>query len=127
LWGGLQLLPHLVALAEHTDPGTETVATDALFCKAAHYLQRDITNAGPLILAIPLLERAHAACARVQGEDHPDTLGTCNLLAVAYQSAGDLARAIPLLERTLADCVRALGDDHPLTQTVRINLRAAAG
>jgi Tetratricopeptide repeat len=122
-WSGLllevTLIPHLEALAEHTDPSTETAATEALFCRAAQILQRDTSLAQanpPSTQSILLLERTLAACARVQGDDHPDTLGTRTLLALAYQSAGDLARAIPLLERTIADCAQVIGDDHSLTR-----------
>jgi hypothetical protein len=62
---------------------------------------------------------------RVLGADHPDTLGSRNNLAYAYQAAGDLGRAIPLYEQTLADSVRVLGADHPQTKIVRGNLAAA--
>ena len=58
------------------------------------------------------------------GADHPDTLGSRNNLAGAYQSAGDLGRAIPLYEQTLAGSVRVLGADHPQTKIVRGNLAA---
>ena len=59
------------------------------------------------------------------GADHPDTLGSRNNLADAYQAAGDLGRAIPLYEQTLADRQRVLGADHPDTLGSRNNLAYA--
>jgi hypothetical protein len=59
------------------------------------------------------------------GADHPDTLGSRNNLAGAYQSAGDLEQAIPLYEHTLAGCERVLSPGHPLTAAVRTNLERA--
>ena len=57
--------------------------------------------------------------------NHPDTLGSRNNRAAAYERAGDLGRAIPLFEQALADFVRVLGEDHPQTKIVRDNLAAA--
>jgi Tetratricopeptide repeat len=72
------------------------------------------------------LERAPVDYVRVLGADHPDTLGSRNNLAYAWQAAGDLGRAIPLYEQTLADSVRVLGaDHHPRTLGSRNNLAYA--
>ncbi len=59
------------------------------------------------------------------GLDHPDTLGSRNNLAGAYQSAGQLDQAIPLFQATLTDSERVLGPNHPTTRLVRNNLRRA--
>src|ERR1051326_6239053 len=59
------------------------------------------------------------------GPDHPNTLGSRNNLAVAYESAGALGKAIPLYQATLADCERVLGPDHPNTLGSRNNLAYA--
>jgi tetratricopeptide (TPR) repeat protein len=115
------LLPHLEALAEHTTAGTDSAITAALLDKAAAFL----AGQGALARAIPLFERSLQACIRVLGDDHPDTLGSRNNLAYAYESAGDLGRAIPLYEATLQACTRVLGDDHPTTLTSRNNLAYA--
>ena len=64
------------------------------------------------------------ACGSL-GADHPQTLGSRNNLAGAYQAAGDLGRAIPLYEQALADRQRVLGADHPDTLTSRNNLAYA--
>ncbi|HEX8344626.1 MAG TPA: toll/interleukin-1 receptor domain-containing protein [Actinoplanes sp.] len=62
---------------------------------------------------------------RVLGDDHPDTLGSRNNLANAYQDAGRTDEAIALHTRTLTDMERILGDDHPDTLTSRNNLANA--
>jgi hypothetical protein len=61
---------------------------------------------------------------RVLGADHPDTLGTRNNLANAYQDAGRTAEAIALHERNLVDSERVLGT-HPDTLSTRGNLALA--
>ena len=58
------------------------------------------------------------------GADHPNTLGSGNNLAMAYQDAGRTAEAIPLTEQTLTDTERVLGADHPNTKVSRENLAA---
>ena len=50
--------------------------------------------------ALPLFERALRDRERVQGPDHPDTLGAPGNLASAYHSAGRMASALPLYERS---------------------------
>jgi tetratricopeptide (TPR) repeat protein len=62
---------------------------------------------------------------RILGDTHPDTMGSRNELAVAYQAAGRLQEAIPLFERALTDAERILGGTHPDTMTIRNNLAAA--
>ncbi|MFI6986563.1 tetratricopeptide repeat protein [Embleya sp. NPDC050154] len=62
---------------------------------------------------------------RVLGVDYPNTLGSRNNLAGAYESAGDLGRAIPLHERILEVAERVLGAGHPLIAVVRANLEWA--
>ena len=61
----------------------------------------------------------------ILGPNHPDTLGSRNNLAYAYQDAGRLDDAIPLLEQTLEDRTRILGTNHPSTLTSRNNLASA--
>src|SRR5262249_21966015 len=65
--------------------------------------------------AILQLERAVALRRQVLGPDHPETLGSMNHLAGAYQAAGRLADALPLLEQTLERFKATLGPDHPET------------
>ena len=62
---------------------------------------------------------------RLLGSDHPDTLGSRNNLAAAYQAAGRVDEAISLFEQILAARERLLGPDHPDTLGSRNNLAAA--
>jgi len=56
------------------------------------------------------------------GPDHPDTLESCNSVALAYLAAGRMAEAIALLETTLKLRKTKLGPDHPDTLASRNNL-----
>jgi len=121
-WPGWRmLLPHIDALARHAPPDTDTDTTASLLNQAGLFLD----GQGQPGRAAGFLHRALADSVRVLGADHPQTLGSRNNLAGAYESAGDLGRAIPLYEQALADYVRVLGVDHPQTKTVRDNLAAA--
>ncbi|MFE0458299.1 tetratricopeptide repeat protein [Kitasatospora sp. NPDC058965] len=115
------LLPHIDALACHTDPATDTDTTAAVLNVAGRFLDEQGQNTR----ALEHLQRAVAGAVRVLGEDHLATLTARNNLAGAHESVGDLARAIPLYEQTLADMVRMLGEDHPATLTTRNNLASA--
>ncbi|MFG2236454.1 tetratricopeptide repeat protein [Streptomyces sp. NPDC048723] len=115
------LLPHIDALADHTNAATDTDVTVYILNTAGQFL----TNQGLLTRGIKHFQRALTACERILGEDHPDTLGLRNNVACAYLKAGDPARAIPLLEQTLADRSRVLGEDHPDNQGLRSNLALA--
>ncbi|GAA2637016.1 tetratricopeptide repeat-containing protein [Actinomadura fulvescens] len=115
------LLPHIDALADHTDPANDSVITGQLLDRTATFLQ----NQGAITRAIAYFERALTTKERLHGPDHPNTLASRNNLAYAYELAGDLAQAIPLHETTLTACQRVLGADHPSTLTSRNNLAAA--
>jgi hypothetical protein len=75
--------------------------------------------------ATPILERTLADTERVLGADHPDTLGSRNNLAYAYESAGRTGEAIPLHEQTPADSEWVLDAGHPHTLGSRNNLEHA--
>ncbi|CAO5258619.1 tetratricopeptide repeat protein [Frankia sp. AgKG'84/4] len=75
--------------------------------------------------ALPYHHRAFTIAAQDLGPDHPNTLGSRNNLAGAYQSAGRLDQAITLYEQTLTDRQRILGPDHPTTAIIRGNVEAA--
>jgi tetratricopeptide (TPR) repeat protein len=60
-----------------------------------------------------------------QGADHPDTLGTLNNLASAYQDAGKLREAIALFEQVRDAVVKKLGADHPNSLGTLNNLAGA--
>ena len=58
------------------------------------------------------------------GEDHPDTLGSANNLAIDLRNLGEHQAARDLDEDTLARCRRVLGEDHPDTLGSANNLAA---
>ncbi|WP_076971006.1 FxSxx-COOH system tetratricopeptide repeat protein [Streptomyces sparsogenes] len=115
------LLPHIDAYLTHTHPETDTAETDWILYSASRFLR----GQGRLSQATQYAHRSAATSARINGEDHPDTLASRNNLASAYASAGDLGRAIPLYKQTLNDSIRVLGEDHPDTLASGNNLAGA--
>jgi tetratricopeptide (TPR) repeat protein len=115
------LLPHINALTDHTHPGDDTEATDAILVSASVFLQ----DQGQFPQAVNYAHRSLITSTGLNGEDHPETLTSRSNLASAYHSAGDLERAIPLHEQTLTDRERVLGNDHPHTLASRNNLANA--
>jgi tetratricopeptide (TPR) repeat protein len=65
--------------------------------------------------AEPLLHRVLAACERILGPEHPDTLGSVFNLANLLSDKGDLKGAEPLYRRALAAREHTLGPEHPDT------------
>jgi CHAT domain-containing protein/tetratricopeptide (TPR) repeat protein len=59
---------------------------------------------------------------RVLGEDHPETLISCNNLAFNLDAQGKYTEAQPLLEEALSSRRRVLGEEHPSTAISCINL-----
>jgi len=59
------------------------------------------------------LEQALEIRQRVLGEEHPDTLGSMNDVAVLYQDQGRYADAETLFKRSLKIREKALGPEHP--------------
>lgn len=112
------LLPHVLALAEHIEPGQDTPGTAAILSAASGYLQGD----GLFEQAITCAQRAADAYRQLHGPDDPDTLTARSFLASAYRAAGDLATATPLHEQNAADSERVHGADHPETLVARANL-----
>lgn len=115
------VLPHALALLDHTDPGSDTRP----HCFLADRLGLYVRNQGDLSLAFTLVTRAAESLERICGSDHPNTLTARNNLAGAYQHMGDLERAIPLYEATLADRERVLGRDDTDTLNSRNNLASS--
>ena len=60
-------------------------------------------------------------CERVQGPEHPDTLGSLNNLALLYANQGKYELAELLYQRALTTRKRVLGPEHPDTIRVRNN------
>jgi tetratricopeptide (TPR) repeat protein len=113
-----ELIPHVLALAEHVGPGQDTPVTASILMAASGYLQGD----GHFGQAIATAQRAVDAYQQIQGPDALETLKARSYLASAYRAAGNLAAAGPLHERNLADSVRVLGEDHQETLVARANL-----
>ncbi len=67
-------------------------------------------------------EQILAVREQLLGNDHPDTQGSRNNLAMAYLEAGQVAKAIMLNEQVLADREQLLGAEHPDTVASRNNL-----
>ena len=88
-------------------------------------LERNPRAAGGTDNAITLHEQTLAARERELGPDHPNTLQSCNNLALAYQDAGRTDEAITLYEQNLANYERLQGPDHPNTLNSRNNLATA--
>ena len=126
---GLELVGHAIDLtgraAAAADRGALTAAEFEAHAGLAQWAVRHLRATADLSRAIELGTSSLAACERILGSDHPNTLGSRNNLAYAYQAAGDLTRAIDLYEQTLADCERILGPDHPDTLSSRNNLALA--
>jgi hypothetical protein len=59
---------------------------------------------------------------KILGEDHPDTLGTMNNLAITYHNRGEFAEAARLQGEVLEKRKKILGEDHPDTLTTMHNL-----
>ncbi|NRQ34560.1 tetratricopeptide repeat protein [Nonomuraea sp. NN258] len=115
------LLPHISALADHTDTGTDTPVSAYLLNETGLFLE----DQGAVTRAIDYFQRANIAYERLLGVDHPNTMTSRGNLATAYQTTGDLGRAIPLFEATLADCERVLAVVHPHTLSSRYDLAYA--
>jgi len=113
-----ELLPHVLALADHIGPGEETPGIAGILRAASGFMQGD----GHFDQAIASAHRAVGAYQRMLGNDAPDTLKTRSFLASAYRAAGDLASAAVLHQQNLTDCERVLGTDHPDTLVARANL-----
>jgi serine/threonine protein kinase/tetratricopeptide (TPR) repeat protein len=83
-------------------------------------MQATLYNAiGETFSALGLSHESSAAFARavdirrhLLGQDHPETLESCQNLAMSYQDGGRLDRAIPILKDTLSRRGASLGDDH---------------
>ncbi len=72
-------------------------------------------NIGEPKLAIDFLKRSEALRRQHLGAEHPDTLSSASILAMAYCDLGKLDLALPLFEETLNLRKVKLGPDHPDT------------
>ena len=119
---GAHLVAQVEALREFDATDVDEAELVVRQVRARSWAVRQLRAAADLVRAIDLGVRTLTDSERVLGPDHPDTLGSRNNLAGAYQAVGRLEQAIPLYEQTLTDTERVLGPDHPITRTVRDNL-----
>jgi tetratricopeptide (TPR) repeat protein len=126
---GVEIVGQAIGLWENAVSATErdALTQDDLDFHAylAHWAVRHLRATADLSRSIEIGTSVLAACERVLGPDHPDTLVSRNNLASAYESAGDLDKAIPLFEETFAACERVFGHNHPDTLASRSNLASA--
>jgi serine/threonine protein kinase/lipopolysaccharide biosynthesis regulator YciM len=88
-------------------------------------LGQSLLGLGEFPLAVEVHNKALATRQAELGPDHPDTLNSMNLLAVAYLHSGQLAKAVTLQEETVEKQKAKLGPDHPDTLDSMNNLANA--
>ena len=115
------VLPHALALLDHTAPHTDTEHHRVL----TKHIGIHLIGQGNFTTAISLLTRAVENDERLDGADHPRALKSRNNLAAAYEASGDFGQAVQLFEATAADTERVFGPDHPETLQTRNNLAYA--
>lgn len=115
------LMPHLAALADHTEPERDNAVMLSLLSGGGQFLR----NQGSVGMAVAYAERVHGGAERLYGSGSSETLGARNDLAGAHRAAGNFKQAIPLLESTLADYDRVMGRDHRDSLAARSNLAGA--
>ncbi|MFD7677099.1 tetratricopeptide repeat protein [Streptomyces sp. NPDC060187] len=111
----LELLPHAVALTEHTPADLESAATGEMLSRTSVF-QRDH---GAYAAALRTAERACAITERYEETDSHTVIHGREVLASAYAKAEKPARALPMRERIFADFTRTLGPDHDCTLTAQ--------
>ncbi|MET9434020.1 tetratricopeptide repeat protein [Streptomyces sp. NPDC006551] len=115
-WGAWrELLPHVEAYAQHTDPSADTAGTAALLDAAAWFLLEQTDT----YQAALWFERAVACRERVLGDDHPRTAGSREGLAECWAIAWHLEASADLQARVVADLERGLGEDRAETHVAR--------
>jgi tetratricopeptide (TPR) repeat protein len=82
----------------------------------------DLYHAGKYQEAIPIARQLLEMTEKINGPEHPFTVGSLNNLAALYDSTGDYAKAEPLYRRALAIREKALGGEHPYTAASLNNL-----
>ena len=117
-----ELLPHVLAATDHRRSlgSVGDVVAGLLDCAGRYLHARGEPSA-----ARPWLERALQLYQSTLGEDHRETLGSANNLALNLWALGDYQRACLRYEDVRARCRRVLGAHHPDTLVSTSNLAAA--
>jgi tetratricopeptide (TPR) repeat protein len=118
----IQTLHNLANLFLHKCK-TPISAFDSVFStlKVLHHVYKNGTDEGLFFIkedrdrALQLHEECLEKRKRVLGDEHPGTLQSLRMVAVALSNKGEFDRALPLLEECLAKAKRVLGDEHPDT------------
>ena len=84
-----------------------------------------LRRAGRRDEALKLREEVLALCRKVNGPEHPDTLGAMHNLAVSYDDAGRRDEALKLREQVLALRRKVNGPEHPDTLAAMNNLASS--
>jgi serine/threonine protein kinase len=77
---------------------------------------------GEYLQAVDFLERAVELRRQELGDEHEDTIGAENSLAMAYKSAEDPSSALPLFEHVANIAVKRFGPDHQESLSMLDNL-----
>lgn len=72
--------------------------------------------------AEPLVQQVLATIKDIHGDEHPDTAGALNNLAVVKKNLGKFDEATEYYEQALSIQDKRLGKTHPVTLTTRENL-----
>jgi tetratricopeptide (TPR) repeat protein len=114
-----QLIPHVLAAADHTTTQpAAAAAAGSLLNRATEYLGRR----AELRAARGACERALAIIEAAYGPDHPEVAGTLTNLGIVVQQLGELGAARSAQERSLAIFEAAYGPDHPQVARTLTNL-----
>lgn len=115
-----EVLPHVLALAEHVRPEDDSAPLASSLALAAGY----VLAQGQPDRAVGMLERAVESQRRISGADAPETLAASGQLAGAYRAAGDARRALALYESTVLTLGRVFGAGQSETLGLRLELAA---
>lgn len=115
-----EVLPHVLALAEHVRPEDDSAPLASSLALTAGY----VLAQGQPDRAVGMLERAVESLRRISGVDAPETLAASGQLAGAYRAAGDARRAVALYESTVLALGRTLGAGQSETLALRLELAA---
>jgi tetratricopeptide (TPR) repeat protein len=95
------------------EPVRDKPADDEERLAAAADLARALQQVeGDFDQALPLLEQCLAEARRAKGDQHRDTLASCNNLATLHFHRKDYGAALPLAEEALAGTARNEGPEH---------------
>ncbi|GGS56452.1 tetratricopeptide repeat protein [Streptomyces griseoviridis] len=110
-----RLLPHVEALAGHTDPAEDSVDLARVFSRVGQFAGHQMTGSR----AKRLLRRGEAGVVRHLGPDH--------LLSLVARNRRMGFQPLPLRQALdhVARCERVLGSRHPETITARYELTAS--